>query len=364
LDHEKVDTKGGFCKRKMNKKLISVVIANFNGEDYLPSSLQSLLKSSYRNVEVIVVDDGSTDKSVDIISKIMKKDQRVRLLINEENLGAAASRNVALKKSRGDIVVFLDNDTEIEKDTISELVKPLSKKGVGASQAVFLDYKKRDTVQMAGGHLIPQTGWIIPLYQGRSYKKVKSELKEIDIIAISAALAVKKEVLGIIQGFDDKEAVYTEDLDFCWRIWISGYRIVLCPKAIVYHYSRSVEDRIGMKVNYRHIYFHLAKNSFRSISKNLQIQNVFKNLPLSVAINLGRGLIFLISRNDASALIGSTRALIWYLFNLKDTLSERYRVMGYRKYDDEKIGKSVFTTRSLVNIYRGYFLKKQSNYGL
>lgn len=341
----------------MSNKLVSVVIANFNGEKYLDTCLRSLLKSSYQKIEVVIVDDGSSDQSENIIDKCRDEDKRVILLKNKDNLGAAASRNIAIREVKGEVVVFLDNDTEIEKNTIHELVKTVGKKGIGASQALILDFKKRDSVQMAGGILIPQVGWIIPLYQGASYKKIKNDLKEKDIVAISAALAVEKEVLEKIKGFDPEEAVYTEDLDLSWRIWISGYRVVLSPKALVYHYTKSVKDRAGMKANYRQIYFHLAKNSMRSITKNFEFFNVVKYLPLSLVINLGRGLVFLISRKESAAFFGSMHALWWYLQHFMDTLSERRKVNAYRKFNDDKLIKLVFAEKNLVEIYRGYYLR-------
>ena len=157
-------------------------------------------------------------------------------------------------------------------------------------------------------------------------------------------------------GFDLEEAVYTEDLDLSWRIWISGYRVVLSPKALVYHYTKSVKDRAGMGANYRQIYFHLAKNSMRSITKNFEFFNVVKYLPLSLVINFGRGFIFLIGKKESAAFIGSIHALWWYIQHFGDTLFERRKVNAYRKFNDEKLMKLVFTENNLVEIYREYYL--------
>jgi len=340
----------------MKTPFISVVIANFNGEKYLDTCLKSVLKSVYKDFEVLVVDDGSDDNSLNIITKYQKIDSRISLLLNKTNIGAAASRNVALKKVKGDAIIFLDNDTEVTRNWIAELIKPLLReKNIGATQALLLDFERRDSIQMAGGLLIPHTGWLALFYHGESYKKIKNMIKEKEVVGISAALAVKKEVINKIGGFDEKEARYTEDLDFCWRIWIAGYKIVLANKSIVYHHIKSVSERAGMKATYRKIYFGLAKNSFRSIIKNYQVKNVFLYLPASIAINIFRGFWVLIRDKNPSALVGTFDALMWNFSNLADTIVCRFEVQKTRKVPDSFLFSRVFERRNLLEIYKRYF---------
>lgn len=340
----------------MRNKLVSIIIPNFNGEKYLDTCLFSILKSSYKNFEVILVDDGSTDKSLEIIEKFVERDKRFRLLRNKKNLGAAASRNKAVKTSRGEILVFLDNDTEVDKDWLKELINPLLKdKNIGAAQSLILDFERRDLIQMAGGLLMPQTGWLLPFFQWEKYLKVKNRLEEREIVAISASLAVRKDVFERIGGFDEKEAVYTEDLDFCWRVWIVGYRIVLAPRSIVYHWTKPIEKRAHMGATYEKIYFHLAKNSFRSIIKNYELKNLAKYLPISLLINLGRGFLVLLKRGNPAALTGTTKAIFWNIRSLRDTLKERAKVQKKRVFSDSEIMRRCFIQESFVKIYDKYF---------
>jgi len=341
---------------RTNSLLVSIIIANFNGEKYLSTCLKSVLKSVLENYEILIVDDGSDDKSKDIISKFIAKDKRIKLIENGKNIGAAASRNRAIKKAKGEILVFLDNDTEITENWLEELIKPLLReKNIGAAQALLLDFEKRDLIQMAGGLLTPHTGWLVPFYQWEGYSQVKNKLKKRDIVGISAALAVKREVIDKIGGFDEKEAVYTEDLDFCWRIWIAGYRIVLANKSIVYHYTKSVLDRAGMKATNRKIYFNLAKNSFRSILKNYQLTNVILFLTTSIVINILRGIIVLVRNKTFSALTGTFDAIIWSIENLSDTFKKRSDVQRTRKTSDNYIMRRVFISENIFGVYNKYF---------
>lgn len=331
--------------------LISIVIANYNGKNYLRTCLTSLLKSSISNFEIIVIDNNSTDSSLKIVNEFCRIDPRIKILKNKSNIGVPASRNIAIAQCKGEIIVLLDNDTEVKEDSLEQLIKPLKKKEVGAAQALLIDFENRNFIQMAGGHLIPQAIWLMGFYERSKYTDIKPKLKESNIIAISAALAVKKEVLDKINNYDALLQNYTDDLDFSWRIWIAGYKVVLAPQAIVYHYTKSVQRRANIGTNKFDIYFHLAKNSLRSILKNYEISNVIKYLPISIFVNLSRAILVLIRRGDLSALFGTLYALWWFCINLPDSLSNRGRIQKGRKFNDEKILKEVFVKGSLLNIY-------------
>lgn len=338
------------------KKIISIIIPNFNGEKYLKTCLNSVLNSNYRLFELLLIDDGSTDKSIQIINLFRKNDKRISLIKNKSNIGASASRNSAIKKAKGDIIVFLDNDTEVKKNWLDELINPLLQdSSIGATQALILDFERRDLIQMAGGLLIPQLGLLAPFYQWERYSDVKNKLKERDIFAISAALAVRKEVLNIVGSFDTKESVFTEDLDFCWRIWIAKYRIVLAHKSIVYHWTKSVDMRSDMKMTKEKIYFHITKNSLRSIIKNYQIRNLIKFFSISLLINIARAILVLVRRGEVSAIVATFHGITWNIKNLKDTLNERKMVQSSRKCNDSLIMEKAMTRDSLWGVYKKFF---------
>lgn len=337
---------------KPNLPFISIVIANYNGESYLRTCLTSLLKSSVTNYEIIVIDNNSTDTSIEIVSEFKKRDSRIKILRNKVNIGVPASRNIAISKCRGEIVILLDNDTEVKTNSIEQLIKPLiDKTDVGAAQALLIDFENRNLIQMAGGHLIPQAIWLMGFYERSEYKKVKSKLGDTNIIAISAALAVKKEVLNKIGGYDPLLYNYSDDLDFSWRIWVAGYRVVLAHKAIVYHYTKSVARRANIGANKFDIYFQMAKNSYRSIFKNYETVNVIKYLPISLFINLSRAILVLIRRGDLSALLATLYSIWWSILNLPNTIKSRADTQRVRKFSDEKILKEVFVSGSLIDIY-------------
>lgn len=342
-------------KKSKSLPKISIIIANYNGEQFLKTCLDSVLRSKYQNFEVIIVDDGSSDRSLEIIKKFIKSDNRIILIKNSKNLGAAASRNRAARKSRGGILLFLDNDTEVEKNWIDNMLKEYNRdEKIGAVQAVLLDFKKRNLIQNAGVRLWAETGWGLPYKQWENYEKVKNKLPS-DIVAISAALSVKRDAFDLVKGFDIGESVATEDLDFSWRLWISGFKIRLAKDAIVYHWTKDINLRKNMQHTKRTIYFHLTKNSLVSIIKNYELQNMIYYFIYSSTISVIRGVLVLVKRFEMEALISTVQAFLWIVLNLGDTLQKREYVQKTRKNSDDSLFQSILYRRNPLFVYKNHF---------
>ncbi len=102
---------------------VSIIVPIYNTEKYLKTCLDSIVNQTYKNLEVILVDDGSTDNSGKIIDEYAKKDSRIKA-IHQKNAGQSAARNIGLKKATGDFISFIDSDDRVDKDFISELLAP------------------------------------------------------------------------------------------------------------------------------------------------------------------------------------------------------------------------------------------------
>ncbi|MBI3485820.1 glycosyltransferase family 2 protein [Candidatus Daviesbacteria bacterium] len=111
---------------------VSVVIPTFNEEKAIADCLEALFKQTYKNLEIIVVNDGSTDKTLEILSKFKNENPKVKVL-TQKHLGAGLARNLGAKNAEGEILVFVDADMTFDKKFISNLIKPiLSKKAIGS----------------------------------------------------------------------------------------------------------------------------------------------------------------------------------------------------------------------------------------
>lgn len=326
---------------------ISIVIANYNGEKYLGTCLTSLLRSSTKDYEIIVIDNNSTDSSIEIVNEFAKKNHRIKILRNKTNQGVPFSRNKAIKKAAGDILIFLDNDTKVDKNWLKGIIQTfLSDETIGALQCKIFDFNKADVIQEVGMKLYPYTGFGTPL--GRGEKDHGQFAKPQEIIALGAALAVRKEVARKVGGFDRKLTHTTDDLDFSWRIWIAGFRVVLAPNSKVYHYTKI------HKSNYK-MYFHLSKNSLRMITKNYEFFNVIKFLPLCLIFNIIGCVYVLFSRGSLSGILGVLFGIIWNLFNLSDTLDERSKVQKLRRVRDKDIFDKIMISTNIFGILKLYF---------
>ena len=155
--------------------------------------------------------------------------------------------------------------------------------------------------------------------------------------------------------FDEKLAVSTEDLDFAWRIWIAGYKIKFSSKSLVFHFTKTIEMRKEMKIDNYKQYFHITKNTMRTILKNYSFFYLIYYLPQALAINLVRALLVLVRRNDSSAIKAFVSAFIWNLVVLKDTLKERSKVQKSRKIKDKDLYDIIMVKENLYEIYKKYF---------
>jgi len=335
-----------------------IIIANYNGEKYLTNCLTSLSNTKYNNFKICIVDDGSTDSSLEIIknfTKLLNLD-----LILESHGGASKARNIAIKKycNTSDVTVFLDNDTEVDVNWLLEINKYLLiNSEVSGVQCLLIDYEDRSKIQSNGVYLIPHVCWGVSLQSGASRKNLNIE--SVPCAAISAAVAIKSDVIKDVGLFDEKLAVSTEDLDYIWRIWIYGYKIYNCPSSVVYHFSKSIENRKEMNVNLFSQYFHISKNSIRSLIKNYSFLYLIYYLPFSLLINFIRALLVLIKRNDASSINAFLKSLIWNFTELKDTLNQRRIIQRNRRNNDSYLYNTIMIKDSLPQIYEKNF--KQTN---
>ena len=110
--------------------LVTVAIAVYNGEKYLDRCLNSVKDQDYENLEVLIVDDGSTDGSVDIIKEYCNTDPRFKLIIHPQNMGLPVTRNTCIKEAKGKYLAMIDVDDYLEKDYVSAMLKSIKRNNV------------------------------------------------------------------------------------------------------------------------------------------------------------------------------------------------------------------------------------------
>ena len=139
-----------------NNPLISIIIPVYNTAKYLPRCLDSVLKQTYQNLEIIVVDDGSTDNSPKIIKEYATKDNRIKV-IHQKNAGLSAARNTGITKATGKYISFVDSDDEISHNMIKKLFDVLQRNNTDISVCSFKEVYPDNKVTHFGQNYSPQT---------------------------------------------------------------------------------------------------------------------------------------------------------------------------------------------------------------
>lgn len=211
--------------------LVSVVIPNWNGAHHLPVCLGALRAQSYPWIEVVLVDNGSTDGSRALVEGEYPE---VRLLALDRNLGLTGGNNAGFGAARGEVLVSLNNDTEAEPGFVEALVKPLEEHpeaGMAASKMLLFD--RRDTIHSAGDGYGADG---IPFNRG-VWQRDEGQLDEAGWIfgGCGGAVAYRRAMLDEVGLFDESFFMYCEDVDLNWRAQLAGWRCWYTPEAVVYH---------------------------------------------------------------------------------------------------------------------------------
>lgn len=214
----------------MNK--VAVIILNFKVKDETIKCVESVLKSSYKNIDIIVVDNDSEDGSAQVINNFPQVD----FIQTGKNLGYTGGNNIGINRAlakAADYIFILNPDATIQKDTIENLVKVAqnSEAGIFGPRILFGD---RKTIWYAGG--IIDLNNVLGIHRGLDEKDKKQyeTIEETGFVS-GAAMFVKTGVFKQIGLFDERYFLYLEDMELCFRARKAGIRIMYVPKAVVYH---------------------------------------------------------------------------------------------------------------------------------
>ena len=302
---------------------VSIVTPNYNGEKFLKTFLNSLNEDSEYIGEVIIIDNGSSDGSVEYIKNNSYNFPLV-LIENSENLGFAPAVNQGILKAKNELIFSINNDTEIKKGSIKELIDLItSSDEIFSVQAKMLQYNNKELIDDVGDeyNLLAWTKKTGENHNSNEYTQVK------EIFSSCAGAAMyKKSILEEIGLFDDNFFAYMEDVDLALRSKINGYKNLLCPQAIVYHIGSATSGS--------------RYNEFKvKLAARNNVWVVYKNLPIPLKII---NFIFLF--------IGF---LIKYLFFVKKGFGSTY-LSGIREglSTRNKITKVKFKSKNIKNYFK------------
>jgi hypothetical protein len=260
--------------------LVSVIIVNYNGQKYLADCLDSLSKTNYPRFEIIVVDNASTDGSqkylkakmlnvkTNVKSKSLKNNHqsssfKLQVIFNKENLGFAAANNQGTKIARGIKLVFLNNDTLVEKNWLKELVKFSLKNPKYLVQPKILFWPQKNIIDNVGG-IYRFPGFGFGRGRGENDKGQFNQSVPVDYVNGTCFL-IDKNFFHRLGNFDESYFLHYEDVDLNLRAKKAGGESWYCYKSVIYHKgSLTVKSQISKEK----LLFNIRKNRLRAIVKN------------------------------------------------------------------------------------------------
>ncbi|MGH7860040.1 MAG: glycosyltransferase, partial [Candidatus Binatia bacterium] len=199
---------------------VSVVICAYNAERTMEACLDSLLELDYRPLEIIVIDDGSTDGTLEISERYPFR------VIHQTNRGLSAARNAGIEAATGDIVAFTDSDFVDDPQWLSYLVGAMERNGWVAAGGPNLPPPEEERVASC----------VAAAPGGPTHVLVDDEIAE---HVPGCNMAFRRDVLRAIGGFDVRYTAAGDDVDLCWRLQDEGWAIGFSPAAIVWHFRRN-----------------------------------------------------------------------------------------------------------------------------
>ena len=308
--------------------MISILITTYNSARFVERCIESIRAQTHRPVEVIIVDNASTDGTRDILTKF---ESQAKTIYNRENTGFAAAQNAAARLAKGDWLLSLNPDVVLNADFIAEAIAAAERHPeVGAVCGKLLRWSPGTASEFS--NIIDSTGiYFLPnlrhLDRGaEQLDEGQFETQEYVFGATGAAALYRSEMLQDIavegEFFDEQFFAYREDADLAWRAQLLGWQCLYTPRAVAWHVRRVTPERrkeLPVAINW-----HSIKNRFLMRAKNISFP-LYARLFFPVTIRDAQviGYCLVVDRRLASAL-----TTVW---KLRQDLRRKRRVIQLRR---------------------------------
>lgn len=317
--------------------LVSIIIVNYCGKNYLEKCLSSLFETNYNNYEIIFVDNNSNDGSIDFVNQNFPKIKVVKL---NKNYGFAVPNNTAARMANGKYLVFLNNDTYVTKNWLIELIKVMeSDKTIALAQSLIL-YPDGS---------VDSSGDYVDLL-GRAYSLHDKPTKIRHILSPKGACMIaRKDTFLDLGGFDETFFASFEDVDLGWRSWLWGFKVIVIPSSVIYHLGAKTIKQIP-----KTIAFHGIKNNIQIRLTNFDFIDSFRSIILMMIIVFSVKLfgieIFKIEeKSNMPDTKTQLKALIWIMRNFTQVLKKRRKTRARQIRNNSDLKKMGLITKKTSN---------------
>lgn len=250
----------------MNNLHVSIIILNYNNYKDTKECIESVLKTRYKNKEIILVDNGSEEKYINLLEKDYQKNKMVRIIKNDENLGFAAGNNVGIKialENKTDYILLLNNDTIVDNKSINILVDNFKNadSNVGILGPMIYHYKHPIKIQSLGGSFGLYTGNHSSIAENEKDVGQYKENFIVDYVS-GACIFIKSNVFKEIGLLDEDYFFYVEEVDFCLRAKKNNILSMTIPQAKIWHKGSltAKKNKLLYLIHYKNLFIFMIKH--------------------------------------------------------------------------------------------------------
>jgi GT2 family glycosyltransferase len=313
--------------------LVSIVVLNYNGKHHLKTCLDSLLRTKYPNFEIILVDNGSTDGSVEFVRQNYPM---VRIIRLSKNIYAAGGLMIGAIVAKGKYVAFLGNDIEANENWLMPLVEILEKMPwVAAADAKYMNFYERNRFDDAAA----AGRWIDYLVNNYTRGVREIDYGQYDKLTYEFGVSTifRRDTFFKVGGFDTSFLFGYEDIDLGWRLYLTGYKVVYVPQSIIYHKGGgSSREKMGAPRAKPEFYYLIKRNRLIMLVKNYEVRNMLIALFVTTIEYILTAMYFFLTRQNIYG-VQIIRALIYILKNLRKIVRKRALVQSLRVRKDREI---------------------------
>lgn len=308
--------------KKLEK--ISIIIVNWNGKKWLKKCLNSLKNQTYKNLEIIVVDNASYDDSISYMSKNFPKVKTIR---NKKNLGFSSGNNIGIKASLGEYIILLNSDTWVENDFVEKLVKFYKANNFSVISPIETRYFTKEPVAYSA--TIDPTGAYVYLPPEKRTKKM--------FFLPGISLFFSKKVYLETKGLDSDFFMYFEDVDWFWRLILLKKTFAYAEGVNIYHLGAG---GTGYRIRYN-MFLWRNKNILQMLLKNYSTPTLIIILPIYFVQNIAEIIFFFIILKPKIA-FSYIEGWIFNLSHLRQIRRKRVWIQKNRAIGDFEIMKRMY----------------------
>ncbi len=337
---------------------VDIILLNWNNYHFTKPCVESLLESTYPNIKIYVVDNGSKKEVV----RQLKEDfgKHVIIIENGRNLGFAEGNNVALREVKGKYSVILNNDTIVDPGWLEPLIETMENdRGIGACQPKIKSLEDKKYFEHAGaaGGFMDVYGY--PFTRGRVFTTIEEDYGQYDdsvgvIWCSGTAMMLRNSILKDTGLFDPIFFIYAEEADLCWRIAHCGYEIMCIPRSVVYHAGMGTMKKTPI----RKIYF-THKNGIIMLLKNYSWKELLKYLPVRIILDVISVFYYFLTHPFQRKYLAIFAAYFMLFFSLPRVFESRRQAQRLkRKYAYRSTIYPLYKSSIVVK----YYLQKKKTY--